>query len=481
MKRNATETIKTIAVCVLLVSLVCLCTVYLFSFERNTAPQFTASMLSSLISRSSKNVYLDEFSPSLVTPYFIGVSIDGEKQGVFTDTDNSSISTLYEQVAEFFPTLFAKGSVRALAEDEGRREFASALSGRFIYISYFAELPKSVIYYMTFPQNMSDDVSDEYISELVIFPSGSPTRIVDTDIYGQPITIELFAFSAIGRNDAGEYFLYYSDFVPQNLSDVYFGKSKISSYNMTGAVQFEFAADIADYTDSYVRQTTVITNDLTCAGANISLPLANISDNISSAVNAFGLHYEKAARYMDYDSSITFLEEGHNVRVTRGGVLYYNVTGSSGGVMMDSLGVPGESAYSISDYAFASLKLIKAMENDHGGLKLKLNGIYADGENIVVTLGYSCFNLAVVCDQTTDLFRFEFNSGKLMKAKVTLLSSLNGKKYEYIPQAWDLNDFAAMSERECDFLPVFVLKSNGDDKAVYAEWRALTANVGVRE
>ena len=86
-----------------------------------------------------------------------------------------------------------------------------------------------------------------------------------------------------------------------------------------------------------------------------------------------------------------------------------------------------------------------------------------------------------MCDQTTDLFRFEFNSGKLMKAKVTLLSSLNGKKYEYIPQAWDLNVFAAMSERECDFLPVFVLKSNGDDKAVYAEWRALTANVGVRE
>ena len=473
MKKNALEIFKTAAVCVLLVSLVCLCTVYLFSFENSRSPEFTASMLESIRARASKNMYSEEFSPSLVTPYFIGVGLDGTNRGVFNDYSYHSVSSLYLQISEFFPPLFVSGNTRQLSESAGKQRFNDALSKDHIYVSFVSELPKSLIYDMTFPQNVTDDVTDEYISELVIFPTGNPTRITDTDIYGNPLTIELFAFSAVGRNSAGEYYLYTSDVVPEKLSDVYFGKSKLSSYNMTGAVSFEFAANTADYADSFLTGTTIVTGELTAVGIDLAFPLAAISDSTANAVNAFGLKYEKAARYMDYDGSISYLEEGHNVRITRDGKLYYNTTGNAGGVMMSDLGITAETSYSINDYAFAALKLIDAAENDGGALSLKLTGIYADGDNVVVTLGYSCMNLSVISGGTADVIRFEFNSGKLIKAEMTLLSATAGKKYEYVYQAWEAALFNALSDKTCDFRPVY--SADESENPVYAGWKAFAA------
>ena len=182
---------------------------------------------------------------------------------------------------------------------------------------------------------------------------------------------------------------------------------------------------------------------------------------------------------MDYDSSISYLEEGHNVRITRGGVLYYNTTSAAGGLSLNELDISAESSYRIADYILASLKLINAIDNDDGDLSLKLSGIYADGDNIVVTFGYACSNVTVVNDGKSDLFRFEFNSGKLVKAEVALLCATRGKRYEYVPQAWEIDMFNALSKRTCAFIPAYKIEGNG--KTAYVGWNAFAAREGAGE
>ena len=64
-------------------------------------------------------------------------------------------------------------------------------------MSFRGELPRSLIYFMTFPDEITENVGDEFISELIIYPSGNPTITESTDINGNRITSLLYAYSVI--------------------------------------------------------------------------------------------------------------------------------------------------------------------------------------------------------------------------------------------------------------------------------------------
>ena len=139
MGENKTlELIKTIVTAVLLVSLICLCSVYIFGFGKVRAAEFSKSMMSALKAQSYKSEYAKYFDRSYVVPEFIGVcSSDGRRKGMFSDTENARIETLYKSFSVYFSeTLGENGKTSELDEDAGKRSWERALSGDCVYMSF---------------------------------------------------------------------------------------------------------------------------------------------------------------------------------------------------------------------------------------------------------------------------------------------------------------------------------------------------------
>ena len=68
------EIIKTIAVAVLLVMLVCLCILYMLSYQGGQTAEFTRTMMDRLTGESIKYQYLEYFERPYTLPEFIGFS-----------------------------------------------------------------------------------------------------------------------------------------------------------------------------------------------------------------------------------------------------------------------------------------------------------------------------------------------------------------------------------------------------------------------
>lgn len=429
-ENRTVELIKTAAVVLLLISLVCLCAVYLFGFEQGSSPEFTSSMLDDLRRRTSKAAYSGYFGQSLVSPYFVGIHLSsGESRGVISGTE--SMEKMYSCVSEFLPALLGEnGIVSSLSENEGEELRDQALAGDYIYIDYRNPLPKSLIYYMTLPENISENVTDEYISALLIFPTGEPISIRTAGVDGKITETEIYSYAAIAKGGAGNYYVYSSASLPSTLSDVYFNKGRLSSYNVKDTVSFDFAGKTSEKLDCM----TVLTQAASAVSAGVTFPLISAEQNaIASVVNAFSVNYEKAAKYVDADGSVTYLEEGHNVRITDGGTVLYTVTGTPDGVFLsDFIGLYDE--YSVCDYVGVSLLLISKMNINSGNAELALGGIYKNNGKIVVTFGYNCDNISVTTDGTADFIRFEYTDGMLSSAACRFVSGFTEGNYSGIVQ-----------------------------------------------
>lgn len=462
MGENKTlELIKTIVTAVLLVSLICLCSVYIFGFGKVRAAEFSKSMMSALKAQSYKSEYAKYFDRSYVVPEFIGVcSSDGRRKGMFSDTENARIETLYKSFSVYFSeTLGENGKTSELDEDAGKRSWERALSGDCVYMSFRGELPRSLIYFMTFPDEITENVGDEFISELIIYPSGSPTIMESTDINGNRITSLLYAYSVIARNRHGGYYLFESTSVPGSYLDVYFNRDRIFSYNMTGALTFDF--DGGDCRSGmFIKTEDLSAPEIFISGKDIT---ANPVD-ISYITGAFGINYEKSVRYDESDGAVSYIEEGHNVKIYRDGRVIYTVTGDIGGV---SMGVRlGD--YAVYDYVGTAIKLIRAAEIDTGEATLKLRGIYKNGENVEVLFGYSCNNISISMGEEADLLRFEFKDGKLISAELTLLTAQSTKRYSACPQKWYSDIYSIEQSGEGRLVPFYT--AAGDDNASGSVW-----------
>ena len=458
-ENKAVELIKTVVCAVLLVSLVCLCAIYIFGFGGVPNAGLSKSVMAALKRQSSKNEYSRYFSADYVIPEFIGVvSSDGRRVGAFADTADVKVRTLYSGFSVYLKQTFGgEGKVSSLSRAEGERKWREVLSGDSIYMDFCGEIPRSIIYFMTFPDASDENVGNEFISELAIFPVGEPTVIKSTDVYGGETISKLYAFSVLARNRHGEYYLFESDFVPKTFTDVYFGMERIFSYNMSGMFSFEF-----DYGDCYTGMT-VRTEDLSAPEVFITpRDITGSEEATSRMAEAFGINYEKSARYYESDGAVSYIEEGHNIKLYRDGRIVYTVTGNAGGVRLNS----GSGNSDIYDYIGMSIKLIKA-SGAGDNVSLRLRGIYRNGKNTEVVFGYSCNNLSV-SDGDGGLLRFEFSGEKLVTAELALYDIQSTKRYAGCPRRWYADIYGIEQSGKGRLIPLYVV---GDgEKAVGASW-----------
>ena len=159
------EIVKTVILAVLLVMLVCVCILYMLSYQGTSSYGFTKDTMNRLSGESVKYKYLNYFDASCTLPDFIGFSDGGDSIGFSYGLD--AVETVYSDVLRFYDKLFgSEGEVTALTPEEGAAAFSESMRGRYIYISYFCDLPKSVILGTADPDKIFSGISGEYIKEI---------------------------------------------------------------------------------------------------------------------------------------------------------------------------------------------------------------------------------------------------------------------------------------------------------------------------
>ncbi|MBQ0125787.1 MAG: hypothetical protein KBS59_05620, partial [Clostridiales bacterium] len=260
-----TKYLSTALIALLLVLLVCLCFVYMNSYNNVESSEFTREMDVAVREKSYKSGYVGLLDDTLVSPYFFGYSVGGDKFGYF----GQGAGDCYSSFSGVISALFGPESTVSVASET---DFYKCFSGDFVYIKYRSELPKSVIYYAQNPDGILEEISDEYVYEMVV-------------------SVNNPAF-ALTRDRMGNCYIYRAS---QNFL---YNKNLLYSYNkFEGGFAFDFAAD-SEIDASYaslgfyekINDTAVIRNNSFSAASAVVQPLKTDDGFVLAK---FGMNPEK--------------------------------------------------------------------------------------------------------------------------------------------------------------------------------------------
>ena len=301
------ERIKTVAVAVLLVMLVCLCILYMLSYQSGQTAEFTKNMMERLTGESIKYQYLEYFNRPYTMPKFIGFS-SGWDGGRIGFSGGEELETAYEDVLRFYEELFSSDStVTEMTEEQGEAAFAQIMQGRYIYVGYFCDLPKSVIAGTAQTEMIFSGVSGEFIKEIFIVPERYLKDGFTVGAGGVQTYASIYSFYAVARDSEGHYYRYTASDVPQTSEDVSFNTNYYLSYNtLESALRYEFAA--AAETDAFLEKygffdkisdTTVIYEESLSGGLlSVSRGTADLRLEMS-VLSALYMNPERVTSYTD--------------------------------------------------------------------------------------------------------------------------------------------------------------------------------------
>ena len=427
MKREKIrEYLKSIALGILLVALVCLCVIYIVSFSGAKAYAFTKQDMENISKGSLRTEYLSHWDVAFSAPSFIGFSSkqDGENIGFYTlGGENAEV---YEAVFPFFEKLFGiEGYMESMTFQEGENLFRALLKGDYIYLSYACDLPISVIVSMTDENAVYEGTSDVYIRELLIVPKDYLRK---TAFYGEDQQLSVYSFYAIARDSRGKYYRFSTDFVSADDGDVSFHKNYYLSYTKAeNRVPYEFA--YVWETDDFfsvngffekVQDTSVIPLGSVSSTDISSEPYEMDEKEMHGILEIFSLNPEKASSYRHENGNIFYFDKGKHLCLQTDGTILYNPYGTEP-LPLENI-FPWhfiKEDYGTSDYLVASFLLLNALTETCGktDCDFYLSGMDYDGEILRICFGASAFGLPVSFEGQTDMLTLEFSAGALQSVK----------------------------------------------------------------
>ena len=420
------EIVKTVVFAVLLVMLVCVCILYMLSYQGTSSYGFTKDTMNRLSGESVKYKYLNYFDASCTLPDFIGFS-DG-RDSIGFSYGIGAVEAVYSDVLRFYDKLFgSEGEVAVLTPEEGEAAFSESMRGRYIYISYFCDLPKSVILGTADPDKIFSGISGEYIKEIFIVPEKYLYEGITIGKGGAPVYTSIYSFCAVARDSEGNYYRYTTKYIPEAVGDVSFNTNYYLSYNTSGsAMRYEFAATMEKdaFLEKFgcadkVTDTTVIYADRFSSRVLSLEREAPSDDTIRSILEAFFINPEKASFYSDENGVKIYFDEGRSVRITPEGRIQYTALGASGIPFEEVFGYhPDGDEYDTFDYIGAALVVTDTLEPIRDclsvtGLSLFLSDIEYDGSTIRLGFGFRYGGIPLLLGGKADAVSFEMRDGMI--------------------------------------------------------------------
>ena len=383
---KAVEIIKLALTALLLVSLVCLSVFYMNLYGSVKTYDFTAENDKAVRNRFYKSSYVGLMDEGFVSPYFVGICVDGAKTGYLGTRVDTIYASLKNSVSEFL-------SASAQVAVSSAEEFASCADGDFIYIRYRCELPRSVIYYMQNSDKILDDVDDEYIYDMFILPYERGTY-------------------AVARDKRGNYYRYTSSGAPA------INKNMMTSYTyFEEAFPFSFTRDMMSdgaFADFGYGEKLDEYEILTSGGFYAASAVVDVEDilqkeRVPEMLTALGINPERATSHESEDG-VTYFDEGENVFTDRYGRLLYTAFSAQSGIpLSDIIGyAASDDGYSLTDLVGAALVLGNSLGAfDGGAFSYAVTAVEPSAAGIVIEISHIYDGISV-----------DFDGDRALKIKV---------------------------------------------------------------
>lgn len=474
------EIVKTVILAVLLVMLVCLCILYMLSYQGSSSHGFTKDTMNRLSGESVKYKYLNYFDEPCTLPDFIGLS-DGRESFGFS-YGLGAVETVYSDVLRFYDKLFgSEGEVTVLAPEEGEAAFLESMRGRYIYISYFCDLPKSVILGTADPDKVFSGISGEYIKEIFLVPEKYLYEGITVGKGGVLVYTSIYSFYAVARDSEGNYYKYTTKYIPEAVGDVSFNTNYYLSYNTSGsAVRYEFAAAMGKdaflekfgFADK-VTDTTVIYADRFSARLLSLEREAPNDDMIKSILEAFFMNPEKISSYSDENGVKFYFDEGRNVRITPEGRIQYTALGASGIPFEEVFGYhPDGDEYDTFDYIGAALVVADTLEPIRDclsvtGLSLFLSNIEYDGSTMRLGFGFRYGGIPLLMNGKADAISFEMRDGMIKSISLELwTAAVSGDTAQTPDFLWTVRSYIMDASDKCSFVFSYLFSEDKNESGV---------------
>ena len=419
------EHLKSIACGILLLTMICLCVVYILSFSGAVEYAFSKNDMEALSSESIRYQYLEYWNASYVSPSFIGFSAKSLGDPIGFYTLGGSRADVYQSVIPFVDALLGeRGALKKLDAGAGEKVFHALLGGDYIYLSWACDLPISLIAAMSCGETDLDVEAGDYIREMLIVPeSYLENRTIASSSDEEAIPV--YSFYAVARDGKGNYYRLDTD----GADDVVFHKNFYAAYsNSETRLPYTFAYTMKK--DAFmlehgfsekIMDTTVIPLGETALYAPIVFEEIRIPGAAALApmMEVFLMNPEKVTSYTDEAGTVFYLDEGQNLSVTTGGILQYTAHETEGITLGDLFGWhTGEEKHDVYDYFGGALVAAHALKSAHAQTNsdLYISGVYYDGVHLEICFGYAVGGFPLYFDGKTDMISFVFSSGVLQSA-----------------------------------------------------------------
>ncbi|MBR6709013.1 MAG: hypothetical protein IKL84_04980, partial [Clostridia bacterium] len=435
MNRRPIETLKTVLVFVLFVSMLLLALIYVLEIRQSRLKGQDIPFDKMWIFRNEENSLADSMArEGLVMPEFIGFRNSmGRRAGVSTDSE--VIRSLYRQVATNISRYFGNGyRSESLGEEEGARRWHEATAAsRFIYIKYHSELPSALIHMFATESTLASpgaiaDGAVVYLSELFLTMDDRGVTTVLT------------------KGSGG-----YAEFTPVSPDkELFFDLSLLDAY--TGSrnlVPFSFYADSEAYRENgHVSGTVRLQKKQPEAyrlliETDYAASLTAGSETNANLLRLFGFNPELVSQYSEPNGSTVYVSTEARMEMTAEGKLTYIANGD-GGIAFESLFHygPGSGEYDLYESIKSVVSLAESLYGSRYTLwnngYLLITGIRTDdGGAVTLDLDLFCENTLLYFGEHRHAATFTFRDGRILYAALEAFSfSFSEDKERILTSEW---------------------------------------------
>lgn len=461
-KEKWREHLRSLAVGVLLLILICLSVIYILSFSGAEDHEFSAEDMEAVSSESTRYQYLDYWNSNYIAPSFIGFSSKKHGENIGFHTLGGANADVYESVSPFIEKLFgSEGESELLSPEKGSSLFHALLKGDYIYVSYICDLPSSLILSMTQDDVFNGDTG-EYIRELLIVPSEYLWKKSVPTPNGETVLSDLYSFYALARDSQGNYYRYTTEYLPTDGESIAFHTNFYLTYNEAeNRLPYEFA--YLWQQDTFLREngfsekvsdTTVIP----LSGAPYEAPIVFAESRIASGTDinpileSFFMNPEKITSYTDDLGTVFYFDEGRNISISTDGDLLFSAHGEEGIPLETLFGwKTGEETYDAFDHIGASIIAAERLREAHTPTNCKpyISGIHYDGEKLTVSFGYAAGGMPIYFNGNNDIISFSFSADTLQSAEYRFWTVHTTALTDKAPDlAWSLRSYLLTEEKQ---------------------------------
>ncbi|MCR5457560.1 MAG: hypothetical protein K6F14_05750 [Clostridiales bacterium] len=386
------DVLTTILLCILMVSMVCLVVIYLFGFSRTPTYELDANTIRQARESDNKidlSGYLDY---RFVVPGFSAVcSSTGVDYCVLGG--NEAQLSIYNQVDEVIYALFNENAeVTFLDRKSGESTWKERLLGDGVFIEWLSYIRKSAIFYNTFPDMLSQNITNEAIKCIMIYP----------------VEDGIEAIAKVGEDG-------YAVYRPMRGSSVSFDFKKIE---MAHPITFKFAAADSTVEDSFDGKINVLPECIIIdeiSKTNIDVVSSLNMDNLSIYVNAFRINTVKASSYVDDAKNTVYVDEDTKLVMGEKGVYY--TSDSAHGIHISTI-IGNSEEYELKDYICVCNKLLADLEIDYLSNDVYIADILYMEDNLTISYGIKHESIPLMVNGVANPIRFTFKDNTLVSASI---------------------------------------------------------------